>query len=126
MDKLLETLNNFLNAAGATISQHAPQVWEATQRLVFWNALLALLGNLFIVTVLVVVWAWPWRKWFAYTKENEWDDNGYTFSFIAVSICLGVVTPIIYFSLSWTYYIICVIDPRLGILYSLAAKAGII
>lgn len=126
MDKLLDTLNTFLKSAGQAIASHAPQVWDTTLNLIWWNALFHIVFIGVLLSTAVIVWVWPFKKLYVLAVEELWDEisavwclvlgciNAIFSVFVLTSICASIP------------YILALIDPRFSIMYSLAQKAGLL
>lgn len=127
MDKLLETLNNFLKEAGHTISSNAPQVWDATLHLIQINAWVHVINDLVWTTVIVVLWVWPWRILLFKSVNNGWDDFYPGGLWVCLSIGLVISSAVAVDTWSNAgQYLVAIIDPRLGVIYTLADKAGLL
>lgn len=129
MDKLLTTLNQFLTAAQSTIAKYAPEVWKATLHIIQIQAIF----NIAILVLIAVVLAVGWNRLMKAIDTTDWpEEHDYQWSKgngrITVRIILGM---------SWFIWTLVVLTnafelflrafyPELSVLYTLAAKAGLL
>ena len=126
MDKLIETLNQYLSAAQGVLVKYGPHVWEATLSLVRFNGIfnLVLLFVLSIGLAIFVVKGFP----FLLKKADEADDDS---GWIAAIVFGGIASVVgsIVLLIGWICslpYWLAVFSPELAILYRVADKAGLL
>lgn len=119
MDKLLNTLNQYLIAAQQLIIKYAPQVWDATLTLERAHAIFDI-TLLILMTVIAVASVWIGIKRLDDDGDAEW---GWA-ALLAAGGILGVVVVCVWCS-SFDD-LIGMFNPKLEILYHLADKAGLL
>jgi heme/copper-type cytochrome/quinol oxidase subunit 2 len=126
VDKLLDTLNNYLTSANKVVMQYGPKVWEATLSLIRIDAIfnLVLLAVFTVIVVALGLKAIPW----VYRKAADEDDHpGWIIASVFGSIgwIVGAVAVTVGWACSLPYWI-GIFRPDLAVLYRVAQQAGLL
>lgn len=125
MDKLLDTLSQYLQQAQSVITKYGPHVWDATLAIVRANAIFNL-AVMFVVTLATVIMAWKLLP-FLYRKCVHEDSEGWIVAAVIASVAdaVGIVASIVLWICSFPDWL-GALNPAAGVLYKIASKAGIL
>lgn len=127
MDKLLNTLNQYLSAAHDIVVKYGPQVWASTLSLVRLDGIFNLVA-LAVGTLIITVFCWKALPVF-YKKAGETFDDHHGWVLIAVFGSLGAAIGGVVVLIGWASslpYWLAVINPQLAVLYHAAQSAGLL
>lgn len=126
MDKLLNTLNDYLHQATGVITQYAPQVWHATLDIIRIQSIVYLSLYFIALSALVGIEIYLQKiKPSLRNDDYEWSQSHQTILQWILGSILGVIW-FLYFALNCVSLILGVVNPQLYLLYNLAQKAGLL
>lgn len=129
MDKLLDTLTGYLQAAAKATMAVAPKVWDATLLLVRVDGLVTL--ALFVIVLSAIIFAWSFfqrmvNKSTLPDSRNSGPDKEDLTAIVRIFGSLLSVAWLIAFCLNALLMFLAIFSPQLYIMYQLAHKAGIL
>lgn len=127
MDKLLDTLNQYLSAAHDIVVKYGPAVWQSTLSLVRLDGIFNL-AALTIATLLVAIACWKGLPLLFKRAGASCDDHpGWVLGAIFGTIggLIGVTLVLVGWANSLPYWI-AAINPQLAVLYRAAQSAGLL
>lgn len=129
MDKLLDTLTGYLQAAAKATMAVAPKVWDATLLLVRVDGIVSL--ALFVLMISAIIFAWNFFQKMVNNSTlpksaNFGPDQQDLTAIVRVVGSLLSVVWLIAFVCSALQMFLAIFSPQLYIMYQLAHKAGIL
>lgn len=135
MDKILNTLGEYLKAAGGLVKTYGPQVWDATLSLVQLNAIVYLLIWGVVLAATIIGWrvfgtavlGIAKTVWQEDKDKHSYDRRQWPYALATITgLILVALTIAAVGHLAMIYYWIAAFRPDLAVLYSLAQKVGLL
>lgn len=129
MDKLLDTLTGYLQAAAKATMAVAPKVWDATLLLVRVDGLVTLALFVLVLSAIIFAWSFFQRMVNNSTLENSSAYGPDKQDLTAIVRIFGSILSAVWliaFCVSALSMFLAIFSPQLYIMYQLAHKAGIL
>ena len=124
MDKLLDTLNQYLSAAQGVLSKYAPGVWDATLQLIRAQAIFEIaLSAVGLAAAVIIAWRLHVFLQGKIKKQGPYSDweVGYLFTLFPGGLGIASIVGLLQLG-NW----IALFNPQLAVLYRMACKVGVL